>query len=90
MNVVKNRIDVQWGGDTQIKAELSIFNSIKNKNIKYDKVILVSGQDLLISPLDNILDDIAENPKGQFMEIIAIRDKKTLAFKRRKSKNKVS
>lgn len=50
MNIyfVENRINVNWSGFSQVEATLVLLKLVKNKNIKYDYIHFISGQDLLL------------------------------------------
>lgn len=50
--ILDKRVNVQWGDFTQIQAELNIFQEIANSNKKYKKILLISGQDLLIKKIN--------------------------------------
>ena len=48
-------VSVSWGSNDMIKATLKMIECIKNSNIKYDYVWLISGQDYPIVKIFNIL-----------------------------------
>lgn len=45
---VEKRINVNWSGFSQVEATLELLKLVKNKNIKYDYIHFISGQDLLL------------------------------------------
>jgi len=66
--VIKNRIFVEWGGESQIEATLELMNSIKNSNKQYDYVHLISGQDFPIRNRWEIREFFYNNRGFEFIE----------------------
>ena len=59
--ITTNNIEVDWGSDNFIKAEVMMFRELIKTGIDYKQVVLVSGQDMLIRDgLDKFLDDHIE------------------------------
>ncbi|WP_318464880.1 beta-1,6-N-acetylglucosaminyltransferase [Photobacterium leiognathi] len=46
--IIKDRIDVNWSGFSQVLATLKIISLIKTMKIKYDFFCLISGEDCLL------------------------------------------
>lgn len=60
------RLNIHWGGQNQIKAELALFQTAFNE--KYDYYHLISGQDLIVKSCENFLKFFKENQQD-FLKI---------------------
>lgn len=58
---VDNRIDVRWGGFSQIEATLNSLKQIQASTTEYDYVLFISGQDYPIVSINRIVDQIEHN-----------------------------
>lgn len=61
-----DRMDLTWGGYSLVACELNLLNEATNK-MKYDYYHLLSGQDLLISTIDNVYNFFAKNSGKEFV-----------------------
>ena len=66
VNITTNNVEVDWGSDNFIQAELLMFRELISTGIDYKQVVLVSGQDMLIRGgldvfLDNHIEEIFSN-----------------------------
>lgn len=59
--ILDKRVSVKWGDFTQIQAELNIFQEIANSKKKYKKILLISGQDLLIKKINVLKQQVYSN-----------------------------
>ena len=59
----EERIDIRWGGLSQVKAELLLFENVL-KTGKYAYIHLLSGADLPLKPQQKILDYFDSLPEG--------------------------
>lgn len=51
LNLIENRISVQWGNQTQIEATIKLLEAVKISKIKYDYIHLISSNDMpLMTP----------------------------------------
>jgi len=64
---IKDRIEVKWGGFSQVEATLSLFREIRNHG-NYNYVHLISGQDYPIKSKKDIKEFFAKNEGKQFLE----------------------
>lgn len=62
-----NRIDVHWGSDSQIKAEMCLFKKAYNSNCNYDYYHLISGQDYPLASQEEIHKFFDNNPNHEFL-----------------------
>jgi len=65
--MVKDRIDIHWGGYTLVEAILSGMRAIVASGKKYDAVKFISGQDYPIKPTNYIVDFISKNVGKEFV-----------------------
>lgn len=67
--IVKKRFDVKWGHISIIDSTINALDEIINSKIKYDRIILISGQDYPIKPVKEIFSFFAkkENRKKEFV-----------------------
>lgn len=61
---------VSWGGNDMIKATLSLIKYVKDTNINYDYIWLISGQDFPIVSSDIITKRLTKDNGFNFIEII--------------------
>lgn len=61
-----DRMDLTWGGYSLVACELNLLNEAINK-MKYDYYHLLSGQDLLISTIDNVYNFFTKNSGKEFV-----------------------
>lgn len=69
VHILKSRIDVQWGGFSQVEATLHLFKRI-NKSGPYSYIHLISGQDFPVKSKNHIQKFFQENNGKQFIEFI--------------------
>ncbi len=63
-------VSVSWGSNDMIKATLKMIECIKNSNIKYDYVWLISGQDYPIVKINEMFKRLDKNNGYNYIEII--------------------
>ncbi|TVX79122.1 beta-1,6-N-acetylglucosaminyltransferase [Peribacillus simplex] len=68
--ILRKRIDVQWGGFSQVEATLELLKAIKCKDEEYAYVHLISGQDFPIKSKDDIQQFFRETGGSQFIEYV--------------------
>ncbi len=78
-----NRIDVKWGGISQVESMLSLMNYVKEMNKQYDYVWFISGQDFPIKSNEYIQEFFRQNYGYNFMEIIPKDDERYLRYLKR-------
>lgn len=61
------RIAVQWGKASQVDATLNLISYAKTKG-EYDYFWLLSGQDMLLKSIDNILQMLSQDPNANYIE----------------------
>ncbi|NNP75074.1 glycogen branching protein [Acinetobacter sp. Ac_3412] len=62
------RVDVRWGGFSQVQATLNLFSFVI-ENTECDYIHLVSGEDILLSSNNNIYDSLTWQSSDIFMEL---------------------
>lgn len=67
LNFIANPVDVKWGGYSQILAELLLLKIAMQKK-EYDYFHLISGSDLLITPVDDIISRCDNSQKAIFLD----------------------
>ncbi len=67
-----NRLDVNWGQLSQIKATLALFDMIDTK--KYSYVHLISGNDFIIKTVDSFIELFEDNNK-EYIECVPVPNK---------------
>ena len=65
--MVKDRIDINWGGYTLVEAVLSGIKEIVASKIAYTSIKFISGQDYPIKPTAYILDFFKKNVGKEFV-----------------------
>lgn len=65
--IFTNRIDVNWGSYSQIKAEICLFKKAYNSKCNYDYYHLLSGQDYPIASQEEIHSFFDNNPNLEFL-----------------------
>ncbi len=66
--LIKDRVDVVWGGYNTVEATLRSVKEIFSKGIEYDYIHLMSGQDYPIKPAWFIYNFFEENKGKEFTE----------------------
>jgi hypothetical protein len=79
---VANRVKVNWGGFSIVKATLHGFKEIIDSGIKYHYVNLISGEDYPIQSQQTINNFFAEHPGKAFMEYLSVEKEWTEAIPR--------
>lgn len=64
---VFSKLDVRWSDVSQVEAELLLFRAVLNSNITYSRIHLMSGQDLPIKPIDELIDFFERNNNIEFI-----------------------
>lgn len=64
-----NRHDVRWGDVSQIETELELFSSVVGSSILYERVHLISAQDMPMKNISYIL-DYFEREENKYVEFI--------------------
>lgn len=62
------RVNVKWGGVSQISATLNLIESVVNSNKDYDYVWLISGQDMPIKS-NEMINEYLKNNRACFIDI---------------------
>lgn len=71
---LKNRKNVIWSGFSQVKATLEMMKQVNLQN--YDYISLISGEDLLIKPIDEFKNLLKRYKGSEFIEFEDIGNKK--------------
>ncbi|MBS1564096.1 MAG: hypothetical protein JST39_06890 [Bacteroidetes bacterium] len=66
--LIRDRVDVIWGGYNTIEAELRSVQEIFDTGREYDYIHLMSGQDYPIKPARQIYDFFEQNRGKEFLE----------------------
>lgn len=65
------RHDTRWGDISQVETEMELFRAVYNSGIHYQRVHLISGQDLPVKSVDYILEyfEKEENKDKEFISV---------------------
>lgn len=65
------RHDTRWGDISQVETEMELFRAVYNSGVHYERVHLISGQDLPVKTVDYILEyfEKEENKNKEFISI---------------------
>lgn len=65
------RHDTRWGDISLVETEMELFRAVHNSGIHYERVHLISGQDLPVKTIDYILEyfEKEENKDKEFISI---------------------
>jgi hypothetical protein len=69
---IKNRISINWGNYTLVKAILNGFEEIVNGNIEYSHINLLSGQDYPIRKVEEFENYLFQNQGKSFINYLSI------------------
>jgi Core-2/I-Branching enzyme len=72
---ISNRIAVNWGGYSQVKATIVSIKQILENRQTYDYINFISGQDYPIKPLDQFYDYLQLNIGNEYLEYIHAEEK---------------
>lgn len=64
---ISNRVLCNWGGFSFVRAIISSLSEILKKNEAYDFINLMSGQDYLIKPAEDLYEHYTKNPGKCFI-----------------------
>jgi len=74
ISFIKKRVNVHWGGYSQVQATINGLQEIIETGIEYSYITFLSGQDYPIKTNENIQNFFIENPNKAFMEFYSIND----------------
>jgi len=66
------RVDSKWGGFGSVQASLNGLEAVKNSQKKFDRILLLSGQDYPIKSNEYINNFFKNSPYSVFMEYFPI------------------
>lgn len=72
IQIIGNRVSVNWSGFSQVEATLNLLAAVKESKKKYDYIHFISGQDLLLLPQRQL--DAFIELRGKGKEFIEIED----------------
>jgi hypothetical protein len=67
INYIKNRTDIQWGCFSIVESIITCYQEIQSK-LKYDYICNISGQDLPIKSMDQLIEFIKNHKGKEFIE----------------------
>lgn len=71
---IKNRITMNWGNYSMVKAMVSSIEEIMQPHTNYTHINLLSGQDYPLQPIDRFENFLFENKGKTFMKYLSIPD----------------
>lgn len=74
ISFIKKRVNVHWGGYSQVQATINGLQEIIESGIEYDYITFLSGQDYPLKSNEKIVNFFSENPKKAFMEFYSIQN----------------
>lgn len=69
---IKNRVTMNWGNYSMVKAMLSSLDEILQSNVSYSHINLLSGQDYPLQSVDKFENYLFENQGKTFMQYLSI------------------
>jgi len=60
-------LDVRWSDVSQVEAELSLYRAVLESHVAYSRIHLISGQDLPIKPINEIIEFFEQNRNVEFI-----------------------
>ncbi|MDP3394735.1 beta-1,6-N-acetylglucosaminyltransferase [Sediminibacterium sp.] len=69
---IQNRVSINWGNYTMVKAILSSFEEIINSKIEYSHINLLSGQDYPLKKIEDFESFLSENKGKSFIQSLSI------------------
>lgn len=76
-----DRIDIWWGTDSQIEAEMILFKDAYYNKINYDYYHLISGQDYPLASQEEIHNFFDSNPNKEFFTFSGMIDQSDLSVR---------
>jgi hypothetical protein len=74
VNIVPNRVDVNWGAYSIVQATINGFKSIIEADADFDVINLLSGSDYPLKSNDEITDFFSDHQGQNFLEFLSIRN----------------
>lgn len=68
IRIIENRVNVIWGGLSQVKATINMIESIVEDGNEYEYISFISGQDYPIKSIENINKILTQNKGKNFIE----------------------
>jgi len=72
IHYIKNRVSINWGNYTMVKAILNGLEEIINKKIEYTHINLLSGQDYPLKKIEDFEKFLSENQGKSFIKSLSI------------------
>lgn len=72
INLVQNRINVQWAHLTQLLAMFSSYKEIKAKEFEFDHFLVISGQDYPTQSMDKLVSFLSANKGKSFISHVPL------------------
>ena len=69
---IEERYSIDWGSFNMIKASLSLINAVFLQNLTYSHAHLLSGEDILIKPKNELFRFFSENPTTNFIDFFKL------------------
>ncbi len=79
---VQNRVNVNWGGYSQVQATIEGMCYILERSVKYDYINFISGQDYPVKPLAKFHQFLEQHLGSEFIEYIHEDERKEVTRKR--------
>jgi len=68
VHFIENRVPIFWSNISQVNGMLNSFQEILSKQKYYDNYIFMSGQDYIVTPIEDILSFLEKNKGKEFIE----------------------
>jgi hypothetical protein len=74
VHFIKERTNVFWGGFKMIEATLYLMRAALASQEKFSRIVLLSGLDYPIKPIEFIYDFFVQHPTRQFIKFLDVRE----------------
>jgi len=72
VHIIAERIDVHWSGFSQVEATLALLQALWDVKIDFDRIQLMSGEDLPVKRLDEVEKFLTHNADKEYLEYAEI------------------
>ena len=70
----RSRVRVHWGDYSVVEATLRLIREALRRPEGYDRLVLLSGADYPIRPLEDLRDHLAAHPEDEFINLVPMPD----------------
>lgn len=67
LTYLKKRFPVYWGGFSQVRYQFAMLDAAINSNTKFDRIVIITGQDYPLIPRTQIIEEFSNNSKKEYI-----------------------